>query len=105
MYTQLMYYVKNTMTEEECQQAEKLFGDNNELISFVIRAYNRYEKSQKERSAYLIVNPDALFVDYNQENSFIMELKQYVRDVITAKQREDIENANTNSQTTDNPTA
>lgn len=105
MYARLKDYVKNTMTVEECQQAEKLFGDNNELISFVVKAYNRYVKSQKERSTYLIVNPDALFVDYNQEARFIIELKQYVRDVITAKQREDIENANSISQTTNNTTA
>lgn len=105
MYTRLKDYVKNTMTVEECQQAEKLFGDNIELISFVVKAYNRYVKSQKERSTYLIVNPEALFVDDNQENKFIMELKQYVRHVIIAKQREDIENANSISQRTDNPTA
>lgn len=105
MYTRLMNYVKNTMTAEECQQAEKLFGDNNELISFVVKAYNRYVKSQKERSTYLIVNPEVLFVDDNQENMLIMELKQYVRHVIIAKQREDIENANSISQRTDNPTA
>lgn len=105
MYTRLKDYVKNTMTVDECQQAEKLFGDNNELISFVIKAYNRYVKSQKERSTYLIVNPEALFVDDEQESRFIIELKQYVQDVITAKQREDMKNANSISQRTDNPTA
>ena len=101
----LMNYCKNWMTDEEYLQAQQLFHDNKQLIYFVVSAYNRHIQNHKEVKTHLIVNPEALFVSYDEEKQFINELKQYVRDVIAVKQREDSTYGNTNSQATDNPTA
>lgn len=101
----LINYCKNWMTDEEYLQAQQISYNDKQLLCFVVNAYNRHIETHKEVKSYLIVNPDALFINYEEEKKFIVELKQYIRDVIAVKQREDITYGNTNSQTTENPTA
>ena len=104
MYTRLIDYVKNNMILTECQEITSI-KDDNEFLCSIVNAYNRYVKSHNKGITYLIKNADHFFVDENGTSKFINELRQYVIDVIIAKQREDMKNANTISQTTDNTTA
>lgn len=84
----LMDFCKNYITEEQAKQAEAVFHDGDKFLAFVVRAYNEYATSHKGVGLSLITNPDALCFSYEEENAFIEELKQYVRDVLTTRKRE-----------------
>lgn len=84
----LMNFCKHYLTEEQAKQAEAVFHNGDKFLAFVVRAYNEYATNHKGVGLSLITNPDALCFSYEEENAFIEELKQYVRDVLTTRKRE-----------------
>ena len=86
----LLDFCKNYLSEEQAKQAESVFYDGDKFLAFVVRAYNDYATKHKEVGLSLITNPDALCFSYEEENAFIEELKQYVRDVLNTRKREGV---------------
>lgn len=86
----LCEYYRNSMTLEQLENAYTLLNDDNRLLSYICYSYNCYELLHSKEHLSLITNPDALFSTPQTEQQFIMELKNYIRDVIGIK-REDVQ--------------
>ncbi len=84
----LKHFCKHYITEEQAKQAEAVFHNEDKFLASVVRAYNEYVTNHKGVGLSLITNPDALCFSYAEENAFIEELKQYVRDVLNTRKRE-----------------
>lgn len=96
----LIEYYRNNMTQEQLKDAHTLLNDDNRLLSYICYSYNCYELLHSKGHLSLITNPDALFSTPQAEQQFIMELKNYIRDVIGIK-REDVQDGNTKSNRAD----
>lgn len=96
----LIDYCRNNMTQEQLENAHTLLDDDNRLLSYICYSYNCYELLHSKGHLSLITNPDALFSTPQAEQQFIMELKNYIRDVIGIK-REDVQDGNTKSNRAD----
>ncbi len=48
----------------------------------------------------MIVNPDALFRTKGEEDAFVIELTQYIRDVVGLPQKEEVIHGNNRSNAT-----
>lgn len=96
----LIEYYRNNMTQEQLEDAHTLLNDDNRLLSYICYSYNCYELLHSKGHLSLITNPDALFSTPQAEQQFIMELKNYIRDVIGIK-REDVQDGNTKSNRAD----
>lgn len=70
--------------------AQTLLADSDRLISFLSYSYNCYEVLHSKEHLSLITNPDALFRAPQAEQQFILEFKNYIRDVIGIT-REDVQ--------------
>lgn len=88
---------KTYLTAEKCKQAVSFLDDNDKLIPFVVASYNDYAEKHSEANIALITNPDALFRSKAEEDKFVYELKQYIRDVVGLPQTEGIRNGNNTS--------
>lgn len=96
----LCEYYRNNMTQEQLKDAHTLLDDDNRLLNYICYSYNCYELLHSKGHLSLITNPDALFSTPQAEQQFIMELKNYIRDVIGIK-REDVQDGNTKSNRAD----
>jgi len=96
----LIEYYRNNMTQEQLENAHTLLNDDNRLLSYICYSYNCYELLHSKGHLSLITNPDALFSTPQAEQQFIMELKNYIRDVIGIK-REDVQDGNIKSNRAD----
>ena len=88
------------MTQEQLENAHTLLNNDDRLLSYICYSYNCYELLHSKGHLSLITNPDALFSTPQAEQQFIMELKNYIRDVIGIK-REDVQDGNTKSNRAD----
>lgn len=93
-------YYRNNMTREQIEDAHTLLNNDDRLLSYICYSYNCYELLHSKGHLSLITNPDALFSTPQAEQQFIMELKNYIRDVIGIK-REDVQDGNTKSNRAD----
>lgn len=96
----LIEYYRNNMTQEQIENVYTLMNNDNRLLSYICYSYNCYELLHSKGHLSLITNPDALFSTPQAEQQFIMELKNYIRDVIGIK-REDVQDGNTKSNRAD----
>lgn len=96
----LIDHYRNNMTQEQLEDAHTLLNDDNRLLNYICYSYNCYELLHSKGHLSLITNPDALFSTPQAEQQFIMELKNYIRDVIGIK-REDVQDGNTKSNRAD----
>lgn len=90
MLENLYNYYHNDMTREELNNAYTLLNDDNRLLHYTCYAYNCYELLHSKGHLSLILNPDALFRTPEAERQFVMEMKNYIKDVIGIK-REDVQ--------------
>ena len=104
MLENLYNYYHNDMTREQIENAYTLLNDDNRLLYYTCYAYNCYELLHSKGHLSLILNPDALFMTPEAERQFVMEMKNYIRDVIGIK-REDVQyGTDTNNRTEQNNT-
>lgn len=96
----LCEYYRNNMTQEQLGNAHTLLNNDDKLLYYICYSYNCYELLHNKGHLSLITNPDALFSTPQAEQQFIMELKNYIRDVIGIK-REDVQDGNTKSNRAD----
>ncbi len=102
MYLETFY--REHMTLDQLKQAATIENDN-KLLLFVAYSYNCYEILHSKEKLSLITNPDALFMTRDKEQAFIVELKQYIRDVVGLQPiREDIQNGKNNRNSTNKKT-
>ena len=95
----LCEYYRNNMTQEQLKNAHTLLNDDTRLLSYICYSYNCYEILHSKGHLSLITNPDALFSTPQAEQQFIVELKNYIRDVVGIK-REDVQDGtNTDNRT------
>ena len=90
MLENLYNYYHNDMTREQIENAYTLLNDDNRLLYYTCYAYNCYELLHSKGHLSLITNPDALFKTPESERQFIIEMKNYIKDVIGIK-REDVQ--------------
>ena len=90
MLENLYKYYHNDMTREQIENAYTLLNDDNRLLYYTCYAYNCYELLHSKGHLSLILNPDALFRTPEAERQFVMEMKNYIRDVIGIE-REDVQ--------------
>ncbi len=90
MTNQLYNYYRNNMTKAQLIDAQTLLNDSDRLISFLSYSYNCYEVLHSKEHLSLITNPDALFRTPQAEQQFILEFKNYIREVIGIT-REDVQ--------------
>lgn len=89
MLENLYNYYHNKMTREELNNAFTLLNDDDRLLCYICYSYNCYELLHNKGHLSLILNPDALFRTPETERQFVMEIKNYIKDVIGIK-REDV---------------
>ena len=75
-----------------------------ELYMYLIGAYNCYAITHSKEHLSLITNPEALFRSPEADEKFIIELKNYIRDVVGIK-REEVKYGTSNSNRTKQETA
>lgn len=90
MLENLYNYYHNDMTREQIENAYTLLSDDDRLLYYTCYAYNCYELLHSKGHLSLITNPDALFKSPETERQFIIEMKNYIKDVIGIK-REDVQ--------------
>ena len=88
---------KDYITPEQCKQASAFLDNADGLIQFLVAAYNDYVSKHSEANQSVIVNPDALFRTKGEEDAFVIELTQYIRDVVGLPLKEDVKNGNNRS--------
>lgn len=91
---------KDYITPEQCKQASAFLGDADELIQFLVATYNDYVSKHSEANLSVIVNPDALFRTKGEEDTFVIELTQYIRDVVGLPQKEEVKHGSNRSHPT-----
>ena len=96
--------IKTYMTEEQCRQAVQYLDNEEQLIQFFIASYNDYVKLHSEANLSVITNPDALFRTKEESDKLVFELVQYIRDVVGLPHKEEVQNGNNRSQTTQTKT-
>lgn len=89
MLKNLYNYYQSNMTQEQIENAHTLFNDDKRLLCYICYSYNCYELLHNKGHLSLILNPDALFRTPETERQFVMEIKNYIKDVIGIK-REDV---------------
>lgn len=89
MLENLYDYYQSNMTQEQLENAHTLFNDDKRLLCYICYSYNCYELLHNKGHLSLITNPDALFRTPEIERQFVMEIKNYIKDVICIK-REDV---------------
>ncbi len=77
----LRTFYREYMEHEQLKQAATIETDT-KLLLFIVYSYNCYEVLHSKEKMSLITNPDALFITRDEEQAFIVELKQYIRDVV-----------------------
>ena len=90
MLENLYNYYHNNITREDLNNARTLLNDDDRLLYYTCYAYNCYELLHSKGHLSLILNPDALFRTPEAERQFVMEMKNYIRDVIGIE-REDVQ--------------
>ncbi len=96
----LRTFYREHLTLEQLKQAATIEEDG-KLLLFIVYSYNCYEVLHSKETMSLITNPDALFMTRDKEQAFIVELKQYIRDVVGIQPiREDNGNGKNNSNCT-----
>lgn len=90
MCIDIIDYYRNHMTQTQYEEAETLFDNDDRLIYYIAYSYNCYELLHSKGHLSLITNPDALFKTPEAEQQFVMEMKNYIKDVIGIK-REDVQ--------------
>ena len=103
MLENLYNYYHNDMTQAQYKDAKILFNDDDRLINFICYSYNCYELLHSKGHLSLIINPDALFRTPQAEQEFIMEMKNYIKDVIGIN-REDVQYGTDTSNRTEQET-
>ena len=83
-------YYRNNMTREQIEDAHTLLNNDDKLLYYICYSYNCYELLHNKGNLSLITNPDALFKTPQAEQQFIVELKDYIRDIVGIK-REDVQ--------------
>lgn len=96
--------IKTYITLEQCREAAAFLDDREKLIQFFIASYNDYVKLHSEANLSVITNPDALFRTKNEEDKLVFELVQYIRDTVGLPYKEEVQNGNNRSQTTQTKT-
>ena len=71
------------------KRKKKRYNDD-KLLYYICYSYNCYELLHNKGNLSLITNPDALFKTPEAEQQFIVELKDYIRDIVGIK-REDVQ--------------
>lgn len=85
----LFNYYRNNMTQAQYNEAFTLINDDDRLLYYICYTYNCYELLHSKGHLSLITNPDALFITHDAEQQFLIEMKNYIRDVIGIK-KEDV---------------
>ena len=96
--------IKTYITLEQCREAAAFLDDREKLIQFFIASYNDYVKLHSEANLSVITNPDALFRTKSEEDKLVFELVQYIRDTVGLPYKEEVQNGNNRSQTTQTKT-
>ena len=91
---------KDYITPEQCHQASEFLCDSDRLIQYIVASYNDYVSKHSEANLSVIVNPDALFRTKGEEDTFVIELTQYIRDVVGLPQKEEVKHGNNRSHPT-----
>ena len=95
---------KDYITPEQCKQASAFLDDADGLIQFLVAAYNDYVSKHSEANQAVIVNPDALFRTKGEEDAFVIELTQYIRDVVGLPHKGEDKHGKNNSNRTNQKT-
>ena len=67
----LYTFIKEHITEEQLKDSLQFLNNEDDLLKFLINAYNDYQRTINKGSMSLITNPDALFFTKEEQDAFV----------------------------------
>jgi hypothetical protein len=67
----LYIFIKEHITDEQLKDSLQFINKEDELLKFLVDAYNGYQRTINKGTMSLITNPDALFFTKEEQDAFI----------------------------------